>query len=36
MSDHDETKKCAEVKKLMEDEVKFMVEYVHGGEELMN
>ena len=34
--DHDETKERGEVKELLEDEGKFMVKYVNGGEKLMN
>ena len=34
--DHDDTKQHYEVNWLMEDQGNFVVEYAHGGEELMN
>ena len=36
MRDNYKTKQLAEVKELMDDEVKFMVEYVNGSEGLIN
>ena len=36
MPDNDDTRKRTEVNVFLEDEGKFMMEYVHVGEELMN